>query len=41
METFCRDANAKEGNEYIKKDKEDLGLIITETYVPDMKFKTP
>lgn len=24
-----------------KKDKEDLGLIITETYVPDMKFKTP
>lgn len=38
---FGSGANAKEGNEYIKKDKEDLGLIITETYVPDMKFKTP
>ena len=31
----------KEGNEYIRKDKEDLGLIITEHYVSNMSYKIP
>ncbi|WP_153983303.1 Mur ligase family protein [Staphylococcus hominis] len=38
---FGRSPNAKEGNEYIRKDKEDLGLIITEHYVSNMSYKIP
>lgn len=36
-----RDRNAPQGNDFIDKNNPDIGLIITETYVEDLKHRTP
>ncbi|UBH15211.1 Mur ligase family protein [Macrococcus armenti] len=36
-----RDKSAPHGNYFIDKENPNIGLIITEIYIPDLKYKTP